>query len=128
MKTVTKAVFYTARLPKSLNQLLRSHWTARSREQKAWDDVVGANWISQGRPVFLLPVTLSFILNFPGRRARDLDNYIGGTKYVIDALKRSFLFRDDAEWIKKIELEIRRAVPGNEGMQIVIQAADGVSA
>jgi len=110
--------FSLRRLPPSLNELLRMHWTSRSKLQKIFDDIIGKEWIAQGKPVFLNPVKLIYVLSFTTPQHRDLDNYIGGTKPITDALKRTFLFRDDAEFITSIEV---RFIKGKEGTVIFIE-------
>jgi len=122
LQNATKVVFYVPRMPLSLNTLLRMHWRRRAQEQKIWDNVIGAHWLAHHKAIFTEPVILRYVLAFPSNRKRDLDNYIGGTKYVTDALKKTFLFRDDAEWIKRIELEFQ---PGEEGLKIAIETAEG---
>ncbi len=117
--------FKVGRLPPSLNTMLRTHWQARAREQKEWDELIGGYWLSFKRFVFTHPVELSFVLSFARARKRDRDNYIGGTKYIIDALKRTFFFRDDAEWIRKIEVTFADAGKRLEGTEIIITSAEG---
>jgi Holliday junction resolvase RusA-like endonuclease len=113
-----EVLLLTPRLPPSLNELLRMHWRRRAELQKAFDAQITAEWGRLRRRVFLKPVRLTFLLSFPNKRCRDYDNYIGGTKLIIDALKRTFLFRDDSEWIKSIEVKFAQ---GEEGTVILIQ-------
>ena len=94
-------------VPPSLNKMLRMHWVDRKREQDGWDLRVWCCWQKLGKHVFLKPVKVIYTMKFPERRQRDLDNYIGGTKFITDALKRTFLTRDDAEWIKSIEVRFQ---------------------
>jgi hypothetical protein len=113
--------FKVGRLPPSLNTMLRTHWRRRAEEQRDWDELIGCCWVGHHRFVFQHPVELTYILSFALNRQRDRDNYIGGTKYITDALKRTFFFRDDAEWIRKIEV-IFAAAP-REGTEIIITSA-----
>jgi hypothetical protein len=110
--------FAISRLPLSLNELLRMHWRFRHRMQKMFDQLVHIQWLAHGKMVFTEPVRLVYVLSFTSAQRRDLDNYIGGTKLITDALKRTFLFRDDAEYIKSIEV---RFTKGTEGTAIFIQ-------
>ena len=112
--------FTLTRLPPSLNELLHKHWTHRHQLQGAFDYQVGAWWVRMGRFVFTKPVNLVYVLSFPAKRVRDLDNYIGGTKLITDSLKKTFLFRDDSEWIKSIEV---RFIKGTEGTAVFIKEA-----
>jgi Holliday junction resolvase RusA-like endonuclease len=67
--------------------------------------------------LFMNPVKICYVLSFNSARPRDLDNYIGGTKYITDALKKTFFIRDDAAWVKSIEVQF---VNGKEQTQITI--------
>jgi len=118
--TEPKQIYFSLRrLPPSLNELLSSHWRKRYDLKKIYDEIIGVEWLRLNKLVFTKPVKLIYVLSFSGqRRQRDLDNYIGGTKLMTDALKRTFLFRDDSEWITSIEVKFTR---GNEGTVIFIK-------
>ena len=96
--------FTIDRIPPSLNVVLRTHWIKRRQEQELWNILVIAHRLKLKKVVFRKPVKIIYIVSFKKRRIRDVDNYIGGTKYLTDALKRTFLTRDDSEWLKKIEI------------------------
>jgi len=115
---VTTINFALTRLPPSLNQMLHVHWTKRYSLQKAFDDQVSAEWLQRGRVAFVRPVKLLYVLSFPEKRMRDVDNYIGGTKLITDALKKTFLFRDDSEWITEIRVKFTK---GKEGTVVFIE-------
>jgi Holliday junction resolvase RusA-like endonuclease len=87
--------------------MLRQHWVRRASEQETWDLFVLSVWTRSGRLVFTNPVSITYRLKFTDARLRDQDNYIGGTKYITDALKRTFITRDDAQWAK-IHIEMER--------------------
>jgi Holliday junction resolvase RusA-like endonuclease len=112
--------FTLTRLPPSLNEMLHMHWSKRCSLQKIFDDQVFAEWLRCGRAVFLYPVRLLYVLSFPTKRLRDVDNYIGGTKLITDALKKTFLFRDDADWIKEIQVQFTRG--DEETVVFIIEA------
>lgn len=104
-KEKTRRIFIQInRLPPSLNVLIRMHWRARGELQKAFDAQVFAAWIKARKIVFTVPVNLVYVLGFTAQHRRDIDNYIGGTKLITDSLKRTFLFRDDSEWVKSIQV------------------------
>ena len=107
------------RLPPSLNTYLHMNWKKRYNLQKIFDQIMKVEWVVHGRFVFTNPVKLYYILSFPDtqKRYRDRDNYIGGTKPITDALKHTFLFRDDADWIKDIQIKF---VTGKEQTTILI--------
>lgn len=88
----------------SLNKMLRTHAAERLRVQEVWDMHVYSHWLAHGRKVFMNPVRVHFILVFEADRRRDYDNYYGGTKYAIDALKRSFLLRDDYKVLRGLSV------------------------
>jgi Holliday junction resolvase RusA-like endonuclease len=113
--------FTITRLPPSLNKLLSKHWINRYQLQKAFDDQVWTAWQGLNRYVFMCPVKLVYVLSFPEKRIRDIDNYIGGTKLITDSLKKTFLFRDDSEWIKSIEV---RFIKGKEGTAVFIRETE----
>ena len=113
--------FAITRLPPSLNEMLHMHWTKRQRLQKAFDDQVSAEWLQRGRIAFIRPVRLLYVLSFPEKRSRDVDNYIGGTKLITDALKKTFLFRDDSEWITEIKVKFTK---GKEGTVVFIEEVE----
>lgn len=94
------------------------HWIHRHTLQNAFNEQVGVEWLKRGRFVFMKPVNLIYILSFPKPRVRDIDNYIGGTKLITDSLKKTFLFRDDSEWIKSIEVKF---ITGKERTVVFIR-------
>lgn len=110
--------FGLTRLPPSLNEIMSRHWKRRYELQKAFDDQVKIKWLQMNKVVFIKPVKLIYVLSFPEKRVRDIDNYIGGTKLITDSLKKTFLFRDDADWITSIEV---RFIKGIEGTMVYIQ-------
>jgi len=108
-------------LPPSLNVAFRMHWIKRKRLQEEWDYLVYKHWIALTKFTFFKPVKILYTLSFASRRNRDFDNYIGGTKFVTDALKRTFLLRDDSGWLKKVEVEFTEGTPGTK---IMIEEAE----
>lgn len=115
--------FFIPELPLSMNVILRTHWTKLRKEQLYWDAAVAQKWNVLNRCVFVTPVYVSYKLAFvpSARRQRDYDNYLAGTKYITDSLKRTFLFRDDADWLKRIILEFTE---GERGTHVLIVEAD----
>lgn len=103
--------FKIDKLPPSLNTMLRTTWKAREEEQNVWDMLVLAEWLDKNKVIFLKPVRVKYTLFFATKRLRDFDNYLGGTKYTTDALKRTFLLRDDSQWIRKIDVEFMQGNP-----------------
>jgi Holliday junction resolvase RusA-like endonuclease len=99
--------FSIPRTPPSLNVMLRQNWNDRGQDQKNWDEQVFVQWLMCGKLMFLNPVKISYVLYFPNEIRRDLDNYLGGTKYITDALKRTFFTRDDYKWLQDINISFR---------------------
>lgn len=106
--------------PMSLNTMLRMHYITRMREQQSWDLFVLARWTEFGKLTFNVPVNVIYVISFGTKRNRDLDNYIGGTKFVTDALKRTFIPEDNTEWLKKIQVEF---LTGKPETKIIIEEA-----
>lgn len=95
------------RLPPSINSMLREHWAFRAEIASIWNQWCMYYWAQAGRMVFLNPVRIHYVLTFRTQRLRDIDNYVGGTKYINDALKRTFILRDDYKKLKGITVEFR---------------------
>jgi Holliday junction resolvase RusA-like endonuclease len=110
------------RLPPSLNDYLTMHWRERHTMKKLFEELVHYEWLRQKKFVFTCPVKLVYLLSFPDKqkRYRDKDNYVGGTKPITDALKNTFIFRDDSEWL--IDIQVRFKV-GTESTIIMIEEA-----
>lgn len=106
------------RTPPSLNVMLRSHWRKRSVEQSMWDSHVFAEWMKSGKFVFVRPVRIKYTIQLPATQKRDIDNYIGGTKFITDAIKRTFLTRDDSEWLQEISVKFSK---GPEQTNVIIE-------
>lgn len=93
------------RLPLSLNDMVGVHWTKLLPIKETWKELIGYEWISRGRIVFLKPVQITYTIFFKDNRLRDFDNYLGGTKFINDALRHTFITRDDHRWLKKLNTE-----------------------
>jgi Holliday junction resolvase RusA-like endonuclease len=113
--------FMVPLLPPSLNVAFRMHWAKRKLLQKEWDYYIYKHWASLTKFTFFKPVKILYTLSFASRRNRDFDNYIGGTKFITDALKKTFIFRDDSGWLKKVEVEFTEGTPGT---RITIEEAE----
>jgi len=108
---IKQVEFTLQAVPPSLNVMLRTYWIKRRKEQEKWDLLVKVEWLNRRKFVFLKPVEILYIITFKKPRLRDLDNYIGGTKYITDALKRTFITQDDADWLRRISVEFRIGKP-----------------
>lgn len=110
-----------ARTPHSLNKVLRLNWRVRNEYQHMIDSLIHAMWLKEGRPIFLNPVKVRYVLYFPVDRSRDYDNYLGGAKYFTDALKRTFFLRDDQKFLKKVDVDF---AVGPEKTTILIEEVE----
>lgn len=123
-KKINKAVqavkFTIHILPPSLNVVFRLHWTKRKRIQEEWDYWTYKQWITHSKFTFFKPVKILYTLSFNSRRSRDFDNYIGGTKFITDSLKKTFILGDDSGILKKIEVEF---IEGEPSTSIAIEEA-----
>lgn len=108
MKSVSIEI---SKLPNSLNSILSMHWVKRKDLQETWNMLVFKEWIASGKRLFLVPITVHYALYFSISRARDYDNYIGGTKMITDALKRTFFLRDDHSRLKEISVSFHHGEP-----------------
>lgn len=99
-------------VPLSLNELNHMHWAAKLKHRRAVNAAVEKVWEECGRRIFTRPVKLRYVLGFEVARQRDRDNYIGGTKDFTDALRRTFLFRDDSEFVVDIRVAFLRNCSG----------------
>lgn len=108
---IKQVEFTLQAVPPSLNVMLRTHWVKRRKEQEKWDLLVKVEWLNRRKFVFQKPVEILYIITFKDVRTRDLDNYIGGTKYITDALKRTFIPQDSAEWLRRVSVEFRTGKP-----------------
>lgn len=111
------------RLPPSLNDYLTMHWRRRYELKKTFDELIHYEWLRNKKFVFTAPVKLVYSLSFPDtqKRYRDRDNYVGGTKPITDALKRTFIFRDDSEWVRDIQVRFNT---GEECTVIMIEETE----
>ena len=101
-----------------MNVMLRMHWTSRAAIQKIWDDWVIVQWYKYDRIMFNKPVRLLYVLHFQKIGVKDLDNYLGGSKFITDALKKTFLVRDDYFWLRSISMDFRK---GKESTVVSIE-------
>jgi Holliday junction resolvase RusA-like endonuclease len=93
--------------PISLNELLRSHWSVKSRAKDAWTKKVmdAAIQLAVETNVYLeslmangKPRTVRIDYYWPDRRRRDADNH---AKIMLDSLVRVGVLKDDSpEWCR----------------------------
>lgn len=79
----------------SLNRTHGSHWSHYTKVRKAWREEVWAASVNAkcGRPQY---PRSSLTIERYGKRMLDPDNFSGGLKAVIDALKLAGLILDDS--------------------------------
>lgn len=106
--------FSVPKLPLSLNRMLTSHWSDLRREKARWDLHILSFWLAHQKFIFFKPIRIIYTLGFNIKRNRDYDNFLGGTKYITDSLKKTFITRDDSMWVVEIGIRfevIQGAVP-----------------
>ena len=107
-------------LPKSLNKIIRMkriliyqyykecewyvYWLVKAEKERPKEAFKKAKMI------------ITFI--FPDNRARDFDNFIGGSKGFIDGIKKAKLIKDDS-W-QRLELDFRAEIGDKPGTTIII--------
>lgn len=74
----------------SLNELYRMHWSARRKLNQKWDWLLIANCKGKNKRHYKNLIILS-----KRKRLIDQDNFIGGTKGLLDTLKNSGWIKDD---------------------------------
>jgi len=104
-KTITITIPY---LPISLNRIFRMHKMERGKYFKKCKNDVWALTHEKGKsrprnPYQKAKIVITFI--FPDKGIRDFDNFLGGSKGVIDGIKAAKIIEDDC-W-RKLELHIR---------------------
>jgi len=94
-------------LPKSLNEILRmKKFLIRKYYRECKNDTM---WLVKAeknlpkKPFKKAKMIITFI--FPDNRPRDFDNLIGGSKGIIDGIRRAGLIEDDS-W-QKLEIEFK---------------------
>jgi Holliday junction resolvase RusA-like endonuclease len=92
-------------LPKSLNELFSIHHMKRYSYFKDWKKYVslsarGEKLIPE-KPFEKVKVSVCFV--FPDNKTRDMDNYIGGAKGLMDGLKKAKIIKDDCWQRLKVE-------------------------
>ena len=110
-------------IPKSLNELFKLGGFGRNRHK---NDILGEVFLEIKRqkikPIIGV-VSLVYELTFEKRRARDLDNFIAGTKYWTDALRKAkIIAEDNSEVLKAISVEFKQG----EKLQTIIRIIGNV--
>ncbi len=111
--------FFVGKQIMSLNR--KMHWHQRYEQQQDWNDLVRRQWEAHDRHMFFRPVKVTYFVVSRVEANRDYDNYIGGSKMVTDALRRTFFTRDDAKFLRPPQVKF--VVGDFEGTFIVIEEA-----
>ncbi|MBI4208557.1 MAG: hypothetical protein HY538_02475 [Deltaproteobacteria bacterium] len=84
----------------SRNGLDKMHWSQRLRERKEWEKAIHYEGL-QGRKVVPHPRPAQIRIRSYRKRFLDYDNFVGGCKPLLDALKHLNLIVDDTpDWIE----------------------------
>ena len=96
-------------IPKSLNVLFAmNHWK-RAAYKKEVSELVG--WLCKGQTIepIVGPIDIHFTFQFKAKRNRDMDNFIGGAKFIIDGLKDAGIIPDDnSDIVKSITVQFKK--------------------
>lgn len=108
-------------LPKSPNQIGRSHWAVQAKEKKEWQEKVG--WLVKakykGKPAS--KANIHFLICTGDKRRHDPDNLNWSvTKPTLDALK-GVVIEDDS--IDNVSLSYEYSRVGERGFDITIDIA-----
>lgn len=115
--------FSIPKLPMSLNRMLTTHWSYLHREKAQWDLHILSYWLAYQKFIFLKPVRITYTLGFCSNRTRDYDNYLGGTKYITDSIRKTFITRDDALWLTEIGIRFEK-VEGRPRTKVLIEEVE----
>lgn len=105
-------------LPKSLNQIIRMKriliylYYKECEKDVFW--LVKAKKDRPKEPFKKAKMIITFV--FPDNKARDFDNFIGGSKGFIDGIKKAGLIEDD-KW-QKLKMEFR-GILGNKPRTLI---------
>jgi hypothetical protein len=103
----------------SLNETRYKHWTVYARQKKLWRRQIWAARVATAQRFVCTPARARVTIERHGK-ILDVDNFLGGLKPVIDALKgESLIFDDDP---KHLELVPRQFV-GSPRTVITVEAA-----
>jgi len=83
----------------SLNEYIRAnrrHWSKGAKFKQDIDDIIGWNIkASKLQEVKAYPITLNLVFYEPNGR-RDYDNVVSATKYILDALQKWNIIKNDS--------------------------------
>jgi len=125
---VRTARFTISGLPPSLNRHLGKHWwllRGRDGAASAWHDraviammVARRYGLWDGHPFPRARVTFRFWL--PDRRRRDLDNFVGGMKAGIDAMRPAVFADDDVAHVPVLVAEYAGVDAANPRVEVEV--------
>jgi hypothetical protein len=79
----------------SLNETRYKHWTAYARQKKLWRRQIWAARVATAQRFAVTPQRAKVTIERHGKLL-DVDNFLGGLKPIIDALKGESLIQDDS--------------------------------
>ena len=79
-------------VPVGLNELTRMHWKARRVNLQKWDWLI---MVAKGRKRWVAPEKVRVTIERHSAGTLDHDNFIGGLKLVIDALRLRYSAKGD---------------------------------
>ncbi len=98
MSRMRRKIWIFARVPKTLNQLLRMHWRERTRDLESWKWCVLS--VAGARPKMAKRCRVELKITAYRKALQDPDNAVGSCKNLIDALTRiGWLVDDSPAWL-----------------------------
>jgi len=96
-------------LTPSLNKLLRMHFQERKRlkEKLGWEVYAELNEVNPNYEVCIIPQKSCLIITSYRKSFLDKDNFIGGLKLLVDAIKELRLIYDDSPEYLTLKAEQR---------------------
>lgn len=110
-------------LPKTYNQIGRSHWTVKLRESRKWHDAVKII-TSSNRPSSPLVKAKVFLTRFSSR-CPDADGLCHSFKHVLDGLQQAGIIENDNyEHIGFPEYKWEKAKKGEGKIKVKVESID----
>ena len=107
-------------IPPSLNEILRWHWTFRSKEKKRWAEMIWYCIKSQKIQYISGKVKIKAVYYFNTKRNRDYDNFAGAFKFIGDGLKGIVIEDDNSNIITELSFQFEYSKE-NPRTEIVIK-------
>lgn len=106
----------------SINEILRWHWAKRRKVQDTYRMAIHAAMDGVRVPRFK-PTKCKVEVASYRKRLLDFDNLVGGTKLIVDALRKlGIVYRDSPKWL---DLGVRQEIDGKHPRTEIFISMDG---